>query len=332
MTWQGVPWAVAQATHSHEVARLLAYMASGGGEGVVTPQGCAVRPLSSPGLGVRIKPGAITLHNRALDADQQNYLVRNPDEEIVPLTAAGATRYDLVCVLVEDPQYPGQPVPANVPNGPYVRTRVYTGVGPTADSLEDVDPGQTGYALARVAVPTSGVVTKAEITDLRGMAQPRIATTIKMLNLPNAAGDEMLTSTEFITFPELASWDDVWVPPWATRVLMEMHVSGMLLIDDEVDGGGWGGFGRGVLGTIEQGATVIRPPDGNGTRKATFGYMNATDKYVPRAMRGTMQTLKSQARQAEWSAGGLEVMAGWGTTVILRVVFIEEPDADYWES
>ena len=91
MAWDSTPWFVGGgAHHSPEVARVLAYAASSGAEGIVTPEALRVRPLAVPGTSVRIAPGACLIVNRYPGGAWQTYVGRNPVEHTVPITAAGA--------------------------------------------------------------------------------------------------------------------------------------------------------------------------------------------------------------------------------------------------
>src|SRR5512139_2547798 len=180
MSWEGVPWMIGGgAEHPEEVGRLLAYAAAGAGEGVVGPTDCKVVPSGVPDGNIHIQPGAVAVLNRFTGGGQQAYLVRNVGDEVKAMTPQGSSgvRYDLVCVIVEDPQYPGQPAPASIPDGPYARTVIYEDVPAATKSLAEVDPDQAGYALARVKFDASdGTVNAADITDLRELVAPRTKT------------------------------------------------------------------------------------------------------------------------------------------------------------
>jgi len=171
MTWDGVPWVIGGgAEHSPEVARLAIYAAMGGAEGVVGVDDCKVVPLNVPGAGFRVLAGGVVIANKAAGGGQQTYVARNPDDDTVMFTptGSGGGRTDLVAVVVEDPEYAGQPTPTDLAHGPYVRTKLYTNVSPTVTKLADVDPTQTGYALAKYTLGVSdGTLQAADITDLR---------------------------------------------------------------------------------------------------------------------------------------------------------------------
>lgn len=340
MTWQGVPWAVGNGAQVPvEAARVLSYVANGGSGGVTGLGDLQVRALPVPGAGVRVMPGAGVVLNRGSGGGQQAYIVRNPDEDTVAVTptGAGGGRTDLVAVVVEDPQYPGQPAPANVAAGPYVRTRIYQGVDVAVKNLDGdaalqlVAPGQTGYGLAAYTLGASdGLIVQADIVDLRQTPTARTRLVNNVLNLPNSAADEQLTTATMSTFPNQASWD-VQVPLWAVRAVVEFYASGVQLRDDAVDGGDWAGQARIMLGSLATNASDVRPPASKGPGKIdTFTYVCAGTLTITKAMRGTTQILKAQALRTS-SSGGMAVWASWGTVVIAKVTFVEDVDSTYWE-
>ena len=82
-----VPWFVGHpgAQHSAESARMLAYMASGGREGIVSAADMRVSALPVPGSAVVVQPGAVAVLNRA--AGQQTYIARVVEAENVAIAA-----------------------------------------------------------------------------------------------------------------------------------------------------------------------------------------------------------------------------------------------------
>lgn len=340
MTWQGVPWYVGGgAHHSPEVARLLAHIASGGAEGVIGAGDLQVRALNVPGAGIRVMPGAGVLQSKFAGAGQQAYLVRNPDEDVVMVAPTGSSggRTDLVAVIVEDPQYAGQPAPASIEDGPYVRTRVYTNVAAGVKTMTSeqamalVAPGQTGYALAAYTLGVSdGTIEQADIVDLRGKPSPRTQVHTRMLNLPGSGVNTTLTSLAMTGFPTEAHWD-IPVPSWAVKVALELQASGLEVVEDGALGGDWAGTARIALGALVTQESEVRPsPPHQVGGTDTFGYLCADELKVPAAMRGTTQTLAAQAKKVS-STGGITVRSTWGTTVVLRVTFTEDVDATFWE-
>lgn len=289
MPLEGVPWFIDHADHGPEIARLLAYMSTGRGEGVVNPTDCKLVASAIPDGNVHLTQGALAVRNRFPGGDSQSYLVRSTGDTVLGLPAqgSGGGRYDLVAVVVEDPQYPGQPAPVSVADGPYVRLKRYANVPSTTKRLSEIDPNQSGYAVGLVHFDASdGTVTNGDIIDLRNLVLPRthiekkVVNAVGTTNLPAAAA----------TMPPEAEWN-IEVPEWATRVIIEADIASLQITDTSSGTGYATGYIRGRLGSIVTEGTVWRG-DGVGTSKAiTLTIFAAEDKAVPEAMRGTTQEL-----------------------------------------
>lgn len=320
MVWEGVPWMVAGGNHTAEVGRVLAYIAANSGEGIVSPGDCRVVASAIPDGNINIQPGAVACLNRFAGGSSQGYLVRNVGNEIKALTPQGSSgvRYDLVALVIEDPQYAGQPAPASVPNGPYVRTRVFENVGANVSTLAEVAPNQSGYALARVKFDASdGTVNQADITDLRQLVNPRTVQYKRMLNV--TAGTTNLAA--LAVSPPGASWS-IPIPPWATRVQLEAQWSGIVMSDDGADGGTAGGHGQVALGTIvTQNATWNQNAIGPGSL-TRMAHMAADDLEVPAILRGTSQNL--QAKLSKTTGAGMTAKTDPGSTVVVTATFYEQ--------
>jgi hypothetical protein len=152
--WSPVPWFVAGGDHPPEVARLLAYIASNGDEGVVESTDCKVVPLEVAGKGVRVMPGAVSIRNRAAGVGRQSYLAQSNEAETVPLTdvPSSGPRTDLIIARIEDPDYPGVPAidPEDAAEGPYIATRVIEGVPANTTRIQDV-AGYANYSAATLS-------------------------------------------------------------------------------------------------------------------------------------------------------------------------------------
>lgn len=343
MTWQGVAWAIGGgALVPPETARLLAYLAIGGmeGEGVVGPGDCLVRPQATPDGTVRIMPGAVGVLNRfedALTGGQQAYLCRQQAQETVTIAATGTSaRTDLVCVVVNDPQYTGS-WPADRQQGPYVSTVVYENVGTSVSTLADVDPGQAGYALARVTVPAStSVIDSTMIADLRKIPNPRTRQVTKLKNCGNGF-DQNLTSSSMVVFPDQASWN-VSIPSWAVKVHLELYAAGVQIRNtkakdpnsDADDTGNFKARARLRLGSVQTDDTEVSPTVPQAQREDTFTYLCAGEVAIPKALRGTTQPLEAMALRSDFSTG-IEVHGTWGTTVVCKATFFEDAATDAWD-
>ena len=213
-----VPWFVGHpgAQHSAESARMLAYMASGGREGVVTPTDMRVLPLATAGAGVRVMPGAVAVLNRA--AGQQTYIGRVVESETVSVAATGSAggRTDLVCAIIRDPsQAGGGSPPADPVFGPYWEIVVVSCVPAGATKLQSVSgyANTTGYALARISLPANtGTVTSAHITDLRSLVSARKDRSLRVVS---SVSRSVNTSSYTHVLP--TPYPSFSVPDWATH-------------------------------------------------------------------------------------------------------------------
>lgn len=323
MTWEGVPWFVDGGEHGPEVARTLAYAAMNGHEGVIGVDDCKVTASAIPDGNIHIAPGAIAALNRFGGGDGQGYILRNVGDEAKAMTPQGSSgeRWDLVAAIVQDPQYAGQPAPPSVPDGPYVVTAVYEDVPSTTRTLAEVDPDQTGVALALVKFNASdGTVNDSEITDLRQMLLARSKTVTKMISLD---GSPVNLGSSLQVFPTGASWT-IDVPEWANRVSLSVTMSGVNCLDGGADGGTAQGKVQVELGTIttDQGrwqANAVGPG-----RQTTMTIQAAEgDLAVPEGIRGTSQTLRVRATHDGGS--GMSVRERDGLTAIVNAIFEEVP-------
>ena len=324
MTLEGVPWFVDGGEHGPEVARVLAYCAMGGQEGVVAPTDFKVTASPIPDGNIHIGPGAIGMLNRSPGGESQAYVVLNVGDEPQAMTAQGSSgvRHDLVAIIVQDPDYAGQPAPASVENGPYARVKVYEGVAANTEHLYEVDADQTGYAIARVKFDQSdGTVHQTDITDLRKPLYSRSKTEMRMVSLPAGSATANMSTAGLATYPSGAQWE-VEVPEWATKMKMSAVFSGMRMYDDGADGGEAGGTVRVDLGTVTTDAAAWYENAIGPGRNTTMTAATAKDGLtVPVGMRGTKQTLTAKAVKS--SGAGMTAKQAPGTTVIVTVVFDE---------
>lgn len=221
-----VPWFVGGgAQHSPEVARLLAYSALGGAEGITTPGDLKVLSRAVPGAGVRVVVGSAAILSRAAGGGQQTYLARNPTEEplnIAATTSAGG-RSDLIVIRVEDPFMAGEPwaAPTNPLVGPYVFARVISNVPSTTTSVAQLNLGYSAIELARIDIPSStATITQAMVTDLRKLARPR---QLRMVEMNGPTAEIALTSANGMYWPSFRP--TVAIPTWATHVAMVTTLS-----------------------------------------------------------------------------------------------------------
>ncbi|MFK0290729.1 hypothetical protein ACIQU6_09650 [Streptomyces sp. NPDC090442] len=322
MPWDSVPWFTeGGAEHSSEVARLLAYAAFGGSEGVVGAADLQVRALSSPAAEVQVTTGAVAIINRAAGAPYQAYAARLPTGDRVPIAATGAAaRSDLIVARVENPYSYGEswPNPEDPKAGPYVFTRVISGVPKSTTSARQVRSSDSAVALARVDIPANtSSITQAMIKDLRGMVSPRRARKL-FTSFPGAASSLTYSDNKWHNWPGAARWD-VSVPQWATQVNLVTTFAGLKFSKANV----FANMQHSFIGKLGE-DTTIDDDQGKGNRRSTI--VVADSFYVPPAARGTVQTLFIQTYMSKAETGDLTV--DQATSIISDVEFVEAPDQD----
>ena len=231
MTFDPVPWVVGGgAEHSPEVARLLAYAATGGAEGIVNDTDLKVAPTAVPSNSVRVLAGACLIRSDAAGGAQQTYVGRNVSEDVVAVaaTGSGAGRSDLIVASIEDPFMAGEPWadPANPKVGPYIFTRVIPNVQP---GTTVAPAGSNAVALARIDIPANtGTITSDMVKDLRKLALPRRHRELfRFQPGTDKVGQEINDPNGL--YQHWPSWEPTFVvPDWATHVVAVMNISGVL--------------------------------------------------------------------------------------------------------
>ncbi|MFI1201603.1 hypothetical protein ACH4VR_19490 [Streptomyces sp. NPDC020883] len=319
--WDSVPWFTeGGAEHSSEVARLLAYAAFGGAEGVVGATDLQVKALAAPAAAVQVLPGACAITNRAAAATYQSYAARLPTADEVPIAATGnAARSDLIVARIENPYSYGEtwPQPGDAKVGPYVYTRIISGVPKTTTSVRQIRSADSAITLARVDLPpNTASVTQAMIKDLRSMVRPRRDRRLHTA-FPTTLSRLVYSDERWRAWPAEARWD-IAVPEWATRVKIVTTIAGLRLSFANV-------FAdmQHVFGTIKGQDTVIDDDQGNGVRRNTV--VIADNLYLPAAVRGTTQNLHLQTLISRAEAG--DVGVDGATSIVTDVEFVESPDS-----
>ncbi|MFD3514919.1 hypothetical protein [Streptomyces sp. NPDC058657] len=327
MGWDSVPWFTeGGAEHSSEVARLLAYAAFGGAEGIVGSADLQVRALSTPGSAVQIYSGACAITNRASGSAYQSYAARMPVAEQVPIAATGvAARSDLIVARIENPNSYGEtwPNPANPRTGPYVFTRVISNVPKTTTRVSQVRSSDSAIALARIDIPANTTaITAAMIKDLRSMVSPRRDRRL-FTGFPPALSSLTYSDNKWHNWPaEPARWD-IDVPTWATRVKIVTTLAGLRMTRANIFASM-----QNVFGSITGQDTVIDDDSGTGTRRQTI--VLADNLYIAAALRGTTQRLYLQTYMPKSSSGDLSVDGG--TSIVADVEFVEAPDEEEYRN
>lgn len=332
MTFDPVPWFTGGgAQHSPEVARLLAYAAVGGADGIVNPGDLKVSPLAVPGASVRVLAGAALIPNRAAGGSQQTYVARNPTEDVVAISATGSSagRTDMIVARVEDPFMPGEPWadPTDVTVGPYVFSRVIPNVPSSAIASPDAartflaGQGSSAVPLAGITLPTStATVTSGMIKDLRKLARPRAWQEYDVqpgINDPAGGANFLLLSeTNWHNWPENSL--TISVPPWATHAQVSILMNGLRA-------GGPGDFDSRVQFGSQTGAITYF--DYNGNPGTQFGFVEALShitfgEFDVRSFQGTTQTVRLNARRTNVNNTG-DIWFGDGEQIIFDIRFRE---------
>ena len=286
MALDGVPWFIGgEAEHGGDVARQLAYLATGGRQGVGGPGDLKVTQLDVPGGGVKDAAGAGSVLNRL--SPQQSYTVRNPTVDVdavkIAQTGSAAGRSDLVICRVDNPYLDNNAQrPANAKLGPYNKFDVIPDVPAGTRTVKELGLGLSAVELARIDLPkSSGTVTNAMITDLRQLANPRYyPQTLQGTAEPGAK----LTSPTFTAWPTTNTYD-VIIPEWATHIIARL----------EFMGGQTAAKAAGSLRLILGGSTAFGQYDYNYAAQngqARQQVVVGGELKLPTAMKGTTQPLR----------------------------------------
>ncbi len=157
MALENIAWSITGGIVSASLARMLAFQATGGEEGVAGIGDFGVRQAAVAGASIRISNGGAVLVSRYPGVKNESYMVRAGDETVVsyPANNTGSTRYDLVVVRVDDWNFPGQQAqPGTLPTNAIATAKfqVITGVPSTTKTASQLGLGYPAVALARVAV------------------------------------------------------------------------------------------------------------------------------------------------------------------------------------
>lgn len=219
-------WAIDGVEVPAAVARAVAFVGSGGAEGIVEPDGLRVAPLATPGTSIRVLPGAAVIRNRYPGGSLQSYALLEQVQQEVPIVATGSSgaRTDMVIARVTDPEFASGTAGASF--------SVIRGVPSNAGAAYVRGLGYPAIPLARIHIPAStATITQDMITDLRSVARPRLAQRMYVFNPPNdrkmAAG-----TTDWQAWPVhgdgQGKFNDIEIPEWATvaRILVSYTAIG----------------------------------------------------------------------------------------------------------
>jgi hypothetical protein len=335
--WENVPWMVGgNVEHSVDVARLLAYAAFNGDEGIIGPRDLEVREMPVPGTQVRVYPGACAILNRAAGAKYEAYAARLPSEDVVDIapTGSGGGRTDLIVARIENPHENGEPWPepgAGEENTyQYVRTAVISGVPDNTKTVKGLGLGYSAIPLARITLPAStGTVQQSRITDLRQMTQVRRSETMHVV-APTT--ERRLTSTDWVNWPPDLNMD-LEVPEWATHLQVQGILGGVRFGAAGTNGGaGWNTFGSlrvqlglEAAGAVYSQATAYNISNESGQDRTTL-IVGAPAIKIPAAMRGAPSSIRIEGNRNSGSSTSLFV--DQSSMCSLEVKFLQAPESN----
>lgn len=298
------------ATHQAQQFRMLVRDLASGAEGVTEGDDLKVTELSTPGGGVQIADGSAIVTGR-YDPFQGSYAVCNLGSDTVDIAAngAGSTRYDMVIIRVEDPQYEGDLDPEVDPIN-------YLHVIPNVSSTATTIPGGlTGIPLARIAIPVStSTITDAMITDLRKVANPRKERRLSTQS-PGSMSTGIGGSTSWSYF-STAGGANIPIPDWATKVIVKIDVSPI-----RYDlGDFYGKIGATLGASLVTQDILLDDNQGSGVRRIPA--IIADTLTVPSEYRGTTQLLRVRAAGITNPQTG-RIYVDSGTTLAYDVQFEE---------
>jgi len=321
VTWLN-PYAVDGATLSSQLLRIVAFHAVGGDEGIAEKGDLKVTASGTPDGNVHVAAGGALIRNRYNGGSGQSYAAYNQGEDVaaVPATTAGGGRTDLVVARIVDPQYDAeQPAPGAEDTFSYVRTHVITGVPAGTTSAAALNLGYPAIALARITRGAStGIVTSAQITDLRKLARPRDQEFITHLPT-NQAGDNLNAALDtYERFPDQALYT-VAVPDWAVTAQVTGFVEGL-----RKTAAGTAKF-RITLqetGDSSEITEVNEPAPGGASDRLTVNLGGKIN--IPASVRGTNATFVVQAARTGSTGPGVFAVDNYTSTQI-RLLFQELP-------
>jgi hypothetical protein len=295
-------------------------------------------------------PGGVAIRNRAGGGKQETYMdSAETEEESIPIPAtdsSGGASY-LVMYRVENPFISGEPwpIPSNRDDGPYSGVRVEK-CSPTTVSPQQINPGWSAIAFARIDLPAStATVTAEHIVDLRTVAN--MFTGIQPVQEVINNYDVTVNETTEVTSPIPRSWSDgrigtgddvlhgtstgwtdwpaqfqepVPIPDWANGVDVFAAINYFVYRDNCI-----GGL-RAVLGGSPTYATDINTnsvTSNNGIHENTI---IGTTHHIDKSLRGTTQTFKLQAYySANYPHPNSELHFRPGCQVYARLDFKQRP-------
>jgi len=319
------PLLVSGGTHEARTFRMMVRDSVGGAEGVTQGDDLRVKALAVPGAAVSVADGSGMIQGRAV-AHQGTYAAYNAGEATVPIAPTGATpRSDLLVLRVEDPEYEGTLNPATdqvayfhvisaVTSTPW-GVILPPGVSLRATGQFPALSGMSAIALALIQIPANtSVITAGMIRDVRNIAKPRQLRSLQSTSPADEEDFPTSANNVWRAWPPSAEWG-VWVPEWAVRARVLLHIYGL-----QINAGSfYGGFAF-QLGSVRGQSVGIDTATADAGKRSTVATADTID--IPAAMRGSWQDVTSQL--ARWTQTAGIPQADVATTCTVDIEFEED--------
>ena len=324
------PWFVGGgAQHSPEVARLLAYAATSGAEGIVEPTSLAVKAQTTPNGTVSVRPGAALILNRYAGGTQQTYVLRNPSSTSITIPATGSTgsRTDAIIARVLDPQYEGAAPPDPVGFN-YARLERIASVPSNLKNISQLGLTHPAVLLAKITIPAStGTITNGMITDLRDVAIPRTQDVWRPRAMATPDTEVLTASPTSVGeyFPNNGGPQSIDIPTWATRAQIRCEWLSVRYAAGNAFGQAWVEYGPYQASSQRERSTQkfqFDTPAANNVSRAHWTVVD--DVYIPAAYRGTEQLFVPKAQRLGGVTNSISLDGVSGMS--LQVRFLEAAD------
>lgn len=330
MALDPVPWAVGNgAENSVEGARLSLYASTGGRGGVMSPTDMRVSALPVPGGAVRVHTGGVVIVSGYPGASSQAYAARETSSTDVEIDATGSsgsrTRY--LVVRVHDHQYAGESAPESVEHGPYNQYE-WISQDPRTSKLPYPVEG-----LAKVVQPANtATITNDMIEDIREVANPRTLDVWRPRALLHSEDEALgVSSEDGEWFPNIGGQQMVYIPEWATRVLISASWLQIRVgYGEHAYGQMWVEYGPHLRPSTRERTTQRYQWDTVGSRATTYreNWIVEDDCYIPKAYRGTTQAFIMKARRdGSTPVGAVKLDGVSGVSLKLRFLEIADPSS-----
>ena len=317
-----VPYVVHGAKHSADVFRQAFHDSTGGGEGISTPTALHVRQTATPSSQVRVRAGGAIILNSYQGGAGQSYAVRNVSDTLVDVPASDSTgsKSYYIIVRVSDPQFAGQATEDPL-EGPYVFMEC------VPQSANITDPH---LKLASVVVPAStATIINSMITSMRDLAQPKMITVNRSRPL-NLTDVETLTMTDASgeRFPNAGGGQNIVVPSWATRAIVEAE---WLMINERPGnayGAIWVEYGPLASGgdTREYSTQRFRWNTQAGSDSSRGIWKISDDVPIPAELRGSSQVFSMRGYLTYASDGAARPQMDQHSGIVFKVTFMQVAD------